>query len=97
MGEREGLIFLPLMMKSHILSLSLSEPQRTPILYISVQLPTPTILALSGVPFVVFGFTAVEPLSAKGPPRTRQRSFGLSRGLDVCGLNAPQLCSDPPR
>lgn len=94
-----GLIFFPLsrlMIKSHsepscpFQSLS---PNAPPFLYISLQLPIPTILALSGVPFAVFGFTAVEPLSAKGPHRlVSQRRFGLSRGLNVL-----QLCSDPPR
>lgn len=60
-----------------------------PYLYSSVQLPKPSILASSRVPFVVFGFTAVESLSAERPPWTRKLRSGPSRGLNVM-----PLCSD---
>lgn len=102
-GGKE-LISLPLsrlMMKSHsgpscpFLSLSgphIFSPATPPSLYIFVRLPKPSILALPGVLFVLFGFTAVEPLSAKGPPQTPKHGFGLSGGLSVL-----LLCADPPR
>lgn len=61
-------------------SLRPKSSKAPPYLYTSVRLPEPTILAFPRVPFVLFGFTAVEPLSAEGPPWTRKCRFGLSVG-----------------